>query len=225
MSETLFNRTDIYVILNKKHVFDKIWDNPQVWKTKAELITRGNPVLANGSWKDGLLDYLLYKEMFDAIQYEPFAIDQDKVKLLIDHGANPNMITPWNFGYSLLHILIICFGQTRNRKNIDLLRHVINNGGDVNILDGGWAKDDSGRAQTPLDYTESYPDMTEIIEILREHGGIHQEEWTNYEDKLDLIKDRNQSRYGQQQLDFIFKNGKVSDKYQLPEENGVIAEF
>lgn len=224
MSETLFNRTDIYVILNKKHIFTKIWDNPQVWKTKAELITRGNPILANGSWKDGLLDYLLYKEMFDAIQHEPFVIDQDKVKLLIDHGANPNMITPWIFGYSLLHILIICFGQTRNRKNIDLLKYIINNGGDVNILDGGWVKDDSGRAQTPLDYTDSYPDMTEIIEILRKNGGIHQEEWTNYEDKLDLIKDRNQSRYGQQ-LDLIFKNGEISDKYQLMEDKGLSVEF
>ena len=76
------------------------------------------------------------------------------VKLLIDRGADVNLVT--KAGNAPLHIVIDEIG------NIEIVEVLIKNGADIN------AKNNEGKTPLDLSIDNNY---VEIIKILRSHGG------------------------------------------------------
>ena len=76
----------------------------------------------------------------------------DIVKLLLEHGANPN-IQENKYGYTPLHVAV-------KNCHVDVVRVLLEHGADPTI------RDNEGR--TPLDYGS---DCEEIIEELRRRSG------------------------------------------------------
>ncbi|KAH9988638.1 ankyrin repeat-containing domain protein [Russula vinacea] len=98
-----------------------------------------------------------------ALQYRSKNIDPGVVRLLLDHGADPNVLAEYQSGNTPLH-------RASRSGRIEIARLLIEHGANVEV------QDDLGR--TPLDVATF--ELHEIVKLLLEHLSRMRERCTMY---------------------------------------------